>query len=224
MEENQMSAGGEQPQNQSDQSSVQSPKDDNKKPFVSRKGLIIALAIVAVGLLAYYLRGVFIAATVNGSPISRLAVIRELEKSAGKSVLDDMITRKLIDEEAKKKSVVVGEDEIAVETKSVEEEIQAQGGTLDEVLTSQNLTRDDLKRQIIVKKQLEKILGDKLQVSDEEAQKFITENEITVPAGQEVVYNEQARAQLKQQKLNQEASALVESLKSQAKINYFVKY
>jgi len=224
MEENQMSAGGEQPQNQSDQSSVQSPKDDNKKPFVSRKGLIIALAIVAVGLLAYYLRGVFIAATVNGSPISRLAVIRELEKSAGKSVLDDMITRKLIDEEAKKKSVVVGEDEIAVEIKSVEEEIQAQGGTLDEVLTSQNLTRDDLKRQIIVKKQLEKILGDKLQVSDEEAQKFIAENEITVPVGQEVAYNEQARAQLKQQKLNTEAMALVESLKKESKINYFVKY
>lgn len=224
MEENQMSAGGEQPQNQSDQSSVQSPKDDNKKPFVSRKGLIIALAIVAVGLLAYYLRGVFIAATVNGSPISRLAVIRELEKSSGKNVLDDMITRKLVDDEAKKKNVVIGEDEIAVEIKSVEEEIQAQGGTLDEVLTSQNLTRDDLKRQIIVKKQLEKILGDKLQVSDEEAQKFIAENEITVPVGQEVAYNEQARAQLKQQKLNTEAMALVESLKKESKINYFVKY
>jgi preprotein translocase subunit SecF len=48
------------------------------------KMAIIVAALLIIVALGFYFRGSFIAATVNGSPISRFDVIREAEKQSGK--------------------------------------------------------------------------------------------------------------------------------------------
>ncbi len=194
-----------------------------QKMFGIKIGAIIAIVIV-IGFLAYYYRGLLIAATVNGSTISRLAVIKELESVSGKNALDSLITQKLINDEALKKGVTVTDEEVAAEITNVENQVKAQGMTLDEALKAQNMTLNILKKQIINQKKLEKILADKLQVTDDEAAQYIKDNKITITKGEEVAQKDQIKNQIKQQKFSAAAGELVASLKTQAKINYIVNY
>lgn len=186
-------------------------------------GVIIGIVVVLLGL-AYYCRGLFIAAWVNGAPVSRFEVIGRLEKASGKSVLDSLITKKLIEDEAKKKGIAVTKDEIAAEIKKIEDQIAGQGGTLDQALAQQAMTKEDLEIQISVNGLLQKLIADKINVSEEEIQKFIADNKVTIPKGQEQQFHDQVKNQVSQQKISVEAKNLIDSLKGSAKIKYFVNY
>src|SRR3990167_8103091 len=67
-----------------------------KQITISIKAAIVIGVIIVVGALAYRYKGLLVAATVNGSPISRFSVIEELEKKSGKATLDALIIQKLI--------------------------------------------------------------------------------------------------------------------------------
>jgi foldase protein PrsA len=177
-----------------------------------------------VGALGYIFKGLFIVATVDGSPISRLNIIQKLEKMSGKELLDSFVVEKLIQNEANAKKIVISNDEINAEIKKIEDQIAAQGGTLDAALSGQGMNKEDLKKQIFLQKELEKLLADKISVTDDEVAQYIKDNKISVPAGQETATYDQVRNDLRNQKLGTAANVLIAALKSQAKINYFVNY
>jgi len=191
---------------------------------ISIKTAIIIVVIIALGVLAYIYKGLFIAATVNGSPISRLAIIQELEKASGKNLLDSLIIEKLVQNEANAKKITVSNDEINGEIKKIEDRVVAQGSTLNAALAAQGMTMEDLKKQIILQKEVEKLVADKINVTDEEVTQYIKDNAISIPEGQEATTTAQIKDELRNQKLNKEAAALITTLKSQAKIRYFVNY
>lgn len=199
-------------------------KDYRVSIKINIKTAIIAAAIIAVGALAYVYKGFFIAATVNGSPISRLAVILELEKTSGKNSLDSLIVEKIVQNEVNAKKIVISKDEIDGDIKKVEDRILSQGSTLSEALASQSMSMEDLKKQIIFQKEMEKLLADKINVTDEEVAQYIKDNKISVAKGEEAATASQIKDQLKNQKLSKEAGALIAALKAQAKIRYFVNY
>jgi len=184
---------------------------------------IIGCIIVALAIL-FSLKGLFVAAMVGGSPISRLSVIQTLERGSGKAALESLVIEKLINKEADKKDIKVSDDEINTEVANVETQISAQGGTLDEALAAQGMTIEILKKQIAIQKKLEALLADKIQVTDADITKFIADNKIEIPTGEEANYNNQIILEIKQQKLSAESKLLVESLKSQNVIRYFVNY
>lgn len=196
----------------------------NKLKKLNKKTIIIVAIVIVLGVLLYLGRGLFIAATVNGQPISRWSVITMLEKESGKSLLESMVIEKIIAIEAKSKNVVVSDEDVSAEIKKIEADITAQGGTLELALAQQGLTLDVVKKQILLQKQVEKLLADKIVVSDEDIAKYITDNQVTVPAGQEATFNEQIKADLVAEKLNTEAQAYIAELKEKAKIKYFVNY
>lgn len=185
--------------------------------------IILAAVLVLVGA-AFYFRGLVFAASVNGSFISRVSVIKELEKQGGKSVLDSLITQKLVENEISKQKITVSQDEISQEIKKIEQQVTSQGGTLKEVLSSRGMTESDLQKQIILQKQMEKLLADKATVTDEEVEKYIKDNKVTIPAGQEAQTKDQIKNSLRGQKLSQAADAFISELKSKASINYYVNY
>ena len=182
---------------------------------INLKIAIIIAIIVPLGVLGYVFKGLFIAATVDNSPISRLAIIQKIEKASGKNVLDSFVTEKLIQNEARAKKIVVSNDEINAEIKKIGDQIKAQGGALEAALSAQGMTINELKKQIILQKQVEKLLADKLNVTDEEVAKYIKDNKANV---------DQAKNDLRSQKFNQEVANLITTLKSEAKIRYFVSY
>ena len=195
---------------------------------IDRTTKIFLVVFAAFGLLllgSSFFKGVFIVAQVNGSPISRLSVIQELEKQAGKNVLDTMITKKLINDEIKKQGVVVTAADIDAEIKKTEAQIGAQGGTLEMALAGQGMTLDELREQIMINKALEQILADKIVVSDEEVSQYLSTAK--TPAAQGLSSADQAaqaQEQLKGQKFSKEASQWVKDLKAKAAIDYYVQY
>ena len=199
-------------------------KADNKSIKINIKTAIIIVVIIALGVLGYFYKGLFIAATVNGSPISRLTIIQKLEKASGKNLLDSLITEKLVQNEANAKKIIVSNDEINGEIKKIEDQIIAQGSTLDAALLAQGMTTDDLKTQFILQKEVEKLVADKINVTDEEVAQYIKDNKISIPSGQEAATNDQVKNELRNQKLDTEAQALISDLKAKAKIRYFVNY
>lgn len=191
---------------------------------ISVKAAVIIAAIIVLAALAFAYKGLFVAATVGSSPISRLAVIQKLEKSLGKSVLDSLVVEKLIQQEAKAKKIVVSGDEINEEIKKIEEQMTQQGFTLKDELSAQGMTMNDFKKQILLQKQVEKLLTDKIKVTDEEAAQYIKDNSIPMPKGQEATTTSQIKDDLQNQKLSLESSALIKDLRAKAKIRYFVNY
>lgn len=201
-------------------------ENNSRKRVINKKVLIVAIviiAIIAIGTFAFY-KGWLVAATVNGSPISRLAIVAALEKSSGKRMLDALITQKVIDDEMRKRGMTVTDDEVSEDMKAVEDQIKAQGGNLDATLIAQGLTLDDFRKQITIQKQLKKLLADKIQITDVEIEKFIADSDIAIPKGKEDSYKNDAKKYLERQKLSDEAGPLVEDLKSQSAIRYFVNY
>ncbi len=206
---------------------VESPSAKHKKIVLSKKTIIIAIAVIvviALGGLIYRSRGFFVAATVDGSPISRLSVIKELEKNSGKSTLEALINQKLVNDAAVQKNITVDSEEISSEIKKISDQLSAQGQDLATVLKSEGMTQADLEKQISTQKKLEKLLADKTQVTDEEATQYLKDNDVKIPEGQEDSYQAQAKEQLRQQKLNTAAGEYITSLRTAAKIKYFVEY
>ncbi|MCL5017049.1 MAG: SurA N-terminal domain-containing protein [Patescibacteria group bacterium] len=202
-----------------------SHSEANKKRIkVNLKVTIVVACVIVLGALLFVYKGLFIAAVVNGSPISRLAVIQQLESTSGKSTLENIIVEKLIKDEAKKQKIVVSNDEINSEVSNVEKQITSQGGTLAQALASQNMTMDTLRDQILVEKELEGLLADKIQVTDADVATYIKDNKVKIPAGQEDTYKAQISQQLKQQKLSGVVNDYISSLRSKANISYFVNY
>lgn len=194
------------------------------KRLANRTTLWVVIALVIAGA-AYYFKGVFVAAVVDGKPIARWTVIQQLEKTSGEEVLDALITKQLIEAELAKSNVTLGDDEVANEIKSIEAGIIQQGGTLQAALAMQGMTEEELNKEITLQKKLEKVLSDRIQVTEQEVADYIKTNKLTAPKDTKPEeFKEQVKKQLMQSKLSAEAQVWLTDLKSKASIKYFVTY
>lgn len=192
---------------------------------LSTKKTLIIMAIIIIAGFIYVFRGLFVAATVNNQPITRIAVDRELEKENGKQVLDSLITKALIFQEARKENITVSQQEIDSEIQKIEKNLSAQGQTLDQALAASNMKRSDLIDQIRIQKIVEKKFAKEITVTDKEIDDYISQNKITTPDNTKP---EDTRArvkqQLEQQKLSEKFQSWVTDLRKKAKINYIVNF
>ncbi len=192
---------------------------------MNRKSLVAFVVLVAVCGILYSLRGLLVAVTVDGRPISRWSIIRELEKKSGEQALDAVVTKQLITSAAKKAGITVSPSDIDKEIASVTEQVTKQGGTLAMALEQQGMTEADFRDQIVLQKELEKILGNSVQVTDDDVNQYLTQTKATAPKGMsDADFKNQIREQLKGQKFNMAASKWVTDAKAKAQISYFVDY
>lgn len=197
-----------------------------KKAVRVRKSYLFAiLGIVLIGALLFFFRSMFVAAVVNGRPISRLAVVKETEKQSGKQALDNLVRNTLIEEEANREHVSVNDKEVDDEVKKVEDTVKKQGQNLDQVLQLQGMTRADLRKLIRLDKLVGKMVGKDIKISDKDVNDFIEKNKESLPQNQNA---EQLKAsvkdRLKQQQLNEKVQTWLSDLRNKAKIIYFVQY
>jgi foldase protein PrsA len=200
-------------------------KESLRKKILRKKVVIPLVAVFLIGGAAYRFKDQFVVAMVNGQPISRLAIIKELEKQYGEGTLETLITKTLVLQEAKKQGVVVSDEEVSQEMARIEESVAAQGQNLDQVLGMQGISREELEEQIEIQKIAEKIADEGLEVTDEEVEKYFEENrESFADDVSEEELKENIREQLKQQKLNEAINSWVTSLRDTATINYFRRF
>lgn len=197
--------------------------DDSKgKKFFSVKMAVIVAIILVIAGLAFAFKGMFFAATVNGHPITRLAVISELEKRSGKEALANLISQSLVEGEIRDKGIKVTDDEVNAEIKKVEDQIKTTGSTLDKELIKAGMTMNDLKKQTIITKSLEKLLADKIQVTDTDVENYVKASKETLPKGKEAEAMAYLKQQMQQQKFNEASKELISGLLAKSNITYFV--
>ncbi len=195
--------------------------------FKKPKPLVVAITIAVFLLIIalFFTKGLFVAATINGSPISRLSVIQELEKQGGKETLENIINKKIIETELIKQRITITKEEIDEEIKKIEAEVVSQGGTLEMALAQQRTTKEKLIEQLTMQKKLETLLVDKVAVSEAEIDAYIKDSKATPPKDVKMEdFRKQVSEQLKQQKFQEEAQKWVSNLTADAKIKYYVNY
>ncbi len=204
---------------------VKDLKDNFQKRIrVDRKTTVFSLVLLLLLLTLYTFKGQFVVALVNGRPIFRTTLISELEKQAGAKVLDSLITKSLVFEEARKQKVSVTNDEVNQEIKNLEGNFTQQGQSLDQLLAAQGMTRKDLEEQIRLQKIVEKILAKEVVVSDQESKDYFDKNKTSLYKTSKFEdVKEEIKKQLEQEKLSAKIQTWLTSLRESAKINYFLK-
>lgn len=191
-----------------------------KKPQI----IVLIIALLIIGF-AYQFKSIFVAALVNGQPISRLTVVKELEKQSGKQMMDSLVSKTLIAQEAKKQNVTVSQKEIDDEVKNIEDTLKKRGQNLDQLLEFQGTTRQEFLEQIKMQKTVQKLIGKDIKVTDKEINDYYEKNKDSFPEGsKEADLKESIKQQLEQQKLSDKFQSWIQELRNKAKINYFVSY
>lgn len=202
-------------------SEVQPAPQTTTKASNRKMTIFFVIALVAFGL--YIFKDKYIAAVVNGQPIPRYALHMELEKQSGRQALDGMITKAVVVQEAKKQNVEVTQEEIDAQLTEIEDSLQAQGQTLEDVIALQGLTREDVIEQIQLQLMIEKIVGQDVEVSDEEVDAYLEDNKEALPedANMEEL-KVTVKENLKQQQLNAKVQDWIQELRDKAVINNYL--
>lgn len=189
-------------------------KLDSKKLF---KPLLVLLLLG----LVYLIKDEVIVASVNGKPITRLALIRNLEQQSASAVLENLTLKMLVEQELKKAGVEVTDEEMEAEITKIEDQLSSQGQNLDDLLRAQGLDRAEVKEQLALSKGLEKLLADKVSVTEDEVVAYFEENKEFMG----VMTLDEVRAdietQLKQEKLQAEQQKWFAEIKNSANIKYY---
>lgn len=196
--------------------------------FVSikyKKEQIVFVACVALFAFLYLARGLFVAVIVNGEPITRLALVKQLENQYGKEALNSLVTKQLILQEAKKQKITVADAEADLEIAKIEASLTKSGQNFNELLKAQNMTRDSLRQQIKIEKIIQKMLGKDIEITDKEISDYFEKNSGFYPEGATLdQMKESIRQQIQQQKTSEKFQSWLDEVQKKAKINYFVTF
>jgi foldase protein PrsA len=193
-------------------------KNNTKIVYLAVLTIILALSINIL------FKNTFIA-SVNGKFITRLELIKELESKNGKSVLNDIVTKEIIFQEAKNKGIKVTENDINNVLEGISANVSQQGSSLSEVLTMQGMTLAELKENIKIQRILEQILADKVSVTDEEVNARYEQDKATYDKSQDVAKIKLSiKDQISQEKLSTAYNTWILEKRASAKIRYFLNY
>lgn len=188
--------------------------------FKSSKKLYIILLIVGILVLSIYKKSWFIAAMVNGMPITNLELQMQLNKQFKTQILNQLINEKIILDEARKVGAIPTDAEINTKISELEKNV---GGkeVLDNLLSQQGQTRESLREQIRIQLAIAKLYEKEATVSAEEVSKFLEENKNVLQATDSASQEKEAFETIKNQKLSQIFNQKFQELRTRAKIQIF---
>lgn len=196
------------------------------RSFFHKKQNVKKALLVLIALFALYLaKDQLIVAVVNGQPIFRWTVINKLEDQGGRQTVDSLITEKLVRQALREANVQVSREEVDAAVAEIEARLVSQGMTLDQALAQEGLTRQKLEDDIMLQKSAEKLVAEKVSVTDEAIDAYIAENKDFMPAdltGEAL--REEVRAQLVANETNMAIQTWVQELTTNATIQYWRQY
>lgn len=188
--------------------------------YKSSKKLYLILIALGILLLAVYKKDWFVAATVNGVPVSNLELQSKLNEQFRTQILNQLINEKIIMQEAAKSGAIPQDSEIDQKIAELEANV---GGreTLDTLLLQQGQTRMGLKDQLRVQLAVTKLYENEATVSAQEVSKFLAENSTLLQATDSAGQQKEAEETLKQQKLSEIFTQKFQELRQKANIKIF---
>lgn len=193
---------------------------DHFNKYKTNKFVYLAILIIIVALLISYKKSWFVAAVVNGSPISNFEVLSQEDSQFRKQVLDQLINERLILNEAKKKGININEKDIDNKIAEIEKQY-GDPTAFDSVLAQEGLTKKSIRNQIKISLALEKMYGPEITVTSDEIAKFIEQNKDQMQSSTSAELEKEATDILKSQKQNQVFSQKFQEIKKSANIQTF---
>ena len=190
------------------------------KKLKSSKKFYIALVIAGLLALAIYKKEWFVAATVNGAPITNLELQMRLNKQFRTQTLNQLINEKIILSELTKNNAVPTEAEVSKKISDIETSL---GGpqAMDAILAQQGQTRESVRQQLKLQLGIEKLYANEATVSAEEVAEFIEINKDQMRASESAEQQKEAAESIKNQKVTQIFSQKFPDLRQKAKIQIF---
>jgi hypothetical protein len=187
------------------------------KTFWKWVGAVLATLLIL--LFAWWQWQRSYVATVNGQYIATTELHSQLMANYGSQTLDTLTQQQLILQEADKRNVTIDESAIQSELNSF---IETTGGedSYRNSLREFGISEQLLRTQISVRLTLEKLLADKIKVSEKEIEEYYNTNKAEIDPenrGLDTV-RESISIQLKEQKLNEESSSFLESIGETAEV------
>jgi len=188
----------------------------NQKPLFYWTGVIIILILVVLFSLFWFKKSIFLAGTINGQLVTTPQFYSKLVQSSGEEVFDAIVRETLIKQEAAKKGLEASTDDIDKKLKALEDRL---GGkeNLDLAISQNNTNLKELKEQISLQILVEKLLEDKVNVTDKEIKEYKAGNKASTVG----MSDDEIREIIKSNKLNEEFTVWYQDLKSKAKINSY---
>ena len=170
--------------------------------------------------LAIYKKEWFVAATVNGAPITNLELQMRLNKQFRTQTLNQLINEKIILSELTKNNAVPTEAEVSKKISDIETSL---GGpqAMDAILAHQGQTRESVRQQLKLQLGIEKLYANEATVSAEEVAEFIEINKDQMRASESAEQQKEAAESIKNQKVTQIFSQKFPDLRQKAKIQIF---
>ncbi|HNX28903.1 MAG TPA: peptidylprolyl isomerase [Syntrophomonadaceae bacterium] len=115
-------------------------------------------------------------ARVDGEAITKNELYDLLVQSNGQAALDSLISQKIIELETAKQDIQVSDAEIE---KELDEVAEYYGGldAFEQSLTSYNMTLQDVKEDLAVQVKLEKLMKEKITITDAEIKEYFNANQ-----------------------------------------------
>lgn len=124
-------------------------------------------------------------ATVNGEKISRADYDAKLEASQqGKAVFNQMVQGLLIDQYAKSNNISISDADVQKKEDDIKSKYPA--GQFEQILKSQNLTEDDVKRILRQQLVVEKAVDANIKISDADISAYLAKNHATLDTQEQV--------------------------------------
>ncbi len=136
--------------------------------------LIILGSFIGIDFLVQYLNNDYSVAVVNGERISKSEYYKLLDSSYGESIVNTLIDNALIYQEAEKEGIELTDEEIDNELQAT---IEYVGGeeTYESLLKANNITNDDVIKQIELSLLTTKLMTPTLEYTDDDVKKFFDE-------------------------------------------------
>ncbi|MCL5019992.1 MAG: SurA N-terminal domain-containing protein [Patescibacteria group bacterium] len=191
--------------------------------FTSFLGILILILIFFVlGSIIYKNKKWFVAGIVNGKPITSVELYGRLVSQYGKQMLDQIAVERLLQQEAMKRKITVTASDIDNEVKKIEQSLGTTT-TLNDALAQQGMTLKMLRDQVKLRLTAVKLVEDKVKVTAEDVDKYISENKDAITAGEDIAKQKESIMNfLKDQKVSEEIQKLIDGLKSKAKISNYL--
>jgi foldase protein PrsA len=138
--------------------------------------LIIAVLILAMGVfLSFALPKDKAVAKVDGAAISQDELYDVMVEQYGAATVEQLISDKIVDSEAKKEKVTITDEELNEEVDKLKESYGGED-VFNQMLESNNTTVDVLKEDLKNYLTIRKLLEPQIEITDEELQTYFEEN------------------------------------------------
>lgn len=177
--------------------------DTARSSYFSIRNIVIFLIIVAA-IILWKMKDYFIIATVNGQPVTRFELNRQLTQRFGPQTLDTIINERLILGATRKQGIFVTAEEMDQQIKKIEAKLEGKM-SLSEALAAQGMDTDMLKKQIEIQLSIEKLFAKEATISSTEVEDYIKKNAAAYKTATDPAkLKEEVNDILKQQKVNEQ--------------------